>query len=137
MEKPELRHFNLRPDDLLRENRGAYVGAILTALRGYLLALQRGDPMKDDGPAMRICRREASRRCLISAEFETVRWDGYTTGGGNFDTKHAFSFRYHERHGRQNRRVAARPKADLTTRLTMSVLEGTADTQAARPDFSV
>ena len=43
MEKPELRHFNLRPDDLLRENRGAYVGAILTALRGYLLALQRGD----------------------------------------------------------------------------------------------
>jgi hypothetical protein len=43
MEKPELRHFKLRPDHLLRENRGAYVAAILTALRAYLLALQRGD----------------------------------------------------------------------------------------------
>jgi hypothetical protein len=43
MEKPELRHFNLRPDQLLRENRGVYVAAVLTALRAYLLALQRGD----------------------------------------------------------------------------------------------
>lgn len=43
MEKPELRHFNLRPDHLLRENRGDYVAAILTALRAYLLALKRGD----------------------------------------------------------------------------------------------
>jgi hypothetical protein len=43
MEKPELRHFHLRPDYLLRENRGAYVAAILTALRAYLLALKRGD----------------------------------------------------------------------------------------------
>jgi Bifunctional DNA primase/polymerase, N-terminal len=43
MEKPELRHFNLRPDRLLRENRAAYVAAILTALRAYLLALKRGE----------------------------------------------------------------------------------------------
>jgi putative DNA primase/helicase len=43
MEKPELRNFNLRPDRLLIENRGAYVAAILTVLRAYLLATQRGE----------------------------------------------------------------------------------------------
>jgi hypothetical protein len=43
VEKPELRNFNLRPVDMLVENRGSYVAAILTALRAYLMALERGE----------------------------------------------------------------------------------------------
>jgi hypothetical protein len=43
VEKPELRYFNLRPIDMLVENRGAYVAAILTALRAYLMALERAE----------------------------------------------------------------------------------------------
>ena len=43
MERPELRNFNLRPDGMLRADRGAYIAAILTAIRAFLLALSRGD----------------------------------------------------------------------------------------------
>jgi Bifunctional DNA primase/polymerase, N-terminal len=43
MEKPELRSFNLRPDRLLLEDRGKYLAAVLTALRAFILARQRGE----------------------------------------------------------------------------------------------
>jgi hypothetical protein len=50
MERPELRNFNLRPVEMLLANRGAYIAAILTAMRAYLLALGRGDA-KSIGPS--------------------------------------------------------------------------------------
>jgi putative DNA primase/helicase len=43
MEKPELRDFRLRPDRLVLESRGKYLAAVLTALRAFMLARQRGE----------------------------------------------------------------------------------------------
>lgn len=38
LERPETRQFKTRPDQLIRENRGLYVAACITIVRGYILA---------------------------------------------------------------------------------------------------
>jgi putative DNA primase/helicase len=38
VERPELRHFSGKPDDIIRDNRGRYVVAALTVLRAFIVA---------------------------------------------------------------------------------------------------